>query len=129
MTDLVNDKGELKLSLRDQMRADFFSSEKNKPESRIIKFRGYDIEIRQPNLGAILAAQSGENSRSVAQTLIQYAFVPGTDEKIFDPEDEESLLRMPFGGDFVRVADALTELTSVNFPKPKSDSKDQESSS
>lgn len=130
MTDTtVTDQGQPQLSLRDRMRSDFFNAQLNKPESRIVEFRGYKIEIRQPTLGSVISAQEGEKARSVATTLIQYAFVPGTNDHIFEPEDEESLMQMPFGGDFIKVANALTELTSINFPSPSSASSAEGSSS
>ena len=81
-----------------------------------IDFFGGKIELRQPRLADVLDAQNSDDRESaVIDTLIRYAFVPGTDEKVFDEGDAETLKQKPFGADFLRVSKALEELTEVNF--------------
>ena len=50
-------------------------------------------------------------------TLVGYAYIPGTDEKIFEDADAASLKQLPFGADLQRIMKALETLTEVNFQK------------
>jgi len=116
-------------NVRDELRAKIFA------ESKLnvipVKFFGVTIELRQPQLQDILGAQSKDDREAaVIETLIQYAFIPGTDEKVFENADAAGLKAKPFGADFLRVSKALEDLTEVNFlDKPSSLSVDQTSTS
>ena len=55
----------------------------------------------------------------VVDTLVKHAYVPGTDELVFDSADAEAFKQMPFGADFLRVSKALEELSDVNFQATK----------
>lgn len=109
------------VDIRAKLRGDIF---KTKPlKSKKVDFFGTEIELRQPSLGAIINAQDNENRQSaVIEALIQYAFVPDTDIKLFEDGDAESFKSMPFGADFLRISNALGELTEVNFLDGKQDS-------
>lgn len=99
---------------RDALRSTIFSTKT--PQSKVISFMGTQIEIRQPTLGAVAHAQeAGAGKNAIAFALISYAYIPGTDEKVFDPEDLDALLSLPFGADFLDVAKAVEELSKVNF--------------
>ena|SRR5436190_16723199 len=102
---------------RDSIRASILAS--HKPSSKVITFFGEEIEIRQPSLEDIIKAADpgieGNQQVVVVRTLTKYAFVPGTNERLFDDADAEQLLTMPFGGDFVRVQRAFEELTGTDF--------------
>lgn len=99
---------------RDQIRAKVFADKKLKTEE--IEFFGAKIEIRQMKLADILNAQATEDRESaIIDTLIKYAFIPGTDEKVFEEGDAASLKNMPFGADFGRVAKAMETVSEVNF--------------
>lgn len=112
---------------RDRIRAEILKS--RPPQSKIITFFGEQIEIKQLTLGAILDAGKEEDTQgALISTLVKYAFIPGTDIRVFDPEDLESLKALPFGGDFVGLADAIQELTKVSFPMPGGDSNSKGSS-
>jgi len=94
------------------------------PKKRIIEFLGADIELRQPTLEDISKLRTDQDDEGVARvavidTLVKYSYVPGTDEKVFEEGDADILLKQPFGPDFARVIETLTELTDVNFQKPK----------
>ncbi len=102
------------MSTRDTIRGKIFASKEF--SKRTVEFFGEKIELRQPSLGLILQVQDEEDRKSaVIDTLIKYAYVPETDEKVFEDGDEASLLALPFGPDFIRVSNALEELTQVNF--------------
>lgn len=96
------------------VRAQIFKSRKAK--TRRVEFFGTEIELRQPKLKDIIDARATEDRQAaVIETLVKYAFVPDTDEHVFTEEDFTQLCELPFGGDFVRVSQALEELTDVNF--------------
>jgi hypothetical protein len=102
------------MATRDAIRSAIFSDKKVAVEK--IMFFGQEIELRQPILRQILAVQATEDRESViVDTLIKYAFVPGTEEKVFEDGDAEQLLALPFGKDMLRVSTALTKLTDVDF--------------
>lgn len=106
-------------NLRDQLRGAIFNSENSKPKSKVIEFFGQQIEVRQPPVGALMDMREGAKDRDSKEQLIamlmNWVFVPGTDEKLFEPADQDQLLAMPFGTDFTRVSNAVTELTDVNI--------------
>lgn len=105
---------------RDQIRQTILQT--RAPKKKVVLFLGEDIEIRQPTLEDISNLKtddSDENRSAIIDTLVKYAYVPNTDERVFEETDRDVLFKQPFGADFTRVIDAITELTDVNFPKPK----------
>lgn len=100
--------------LRDELRAKIFAAHERKFE--IVKFMGAEIELRQPKLGDIISAREEENRQAaVIKTLVTYAYVPGTDERVFEEGDADALMELPFGQDFLNVNTAIEKLTDVNF--------------
>jgi hypothetical protein len=113
---------------RDNIRAKIFA--KKELKSKILTFFDTEIELRQPKLRDILAAQQelkeqGEDgvSSTVASILLQYAYIPGTSEKIFEDADKAAILELPFDENMTRVTNALQEITDINFTPQKDDSK------
>lgn len=105
---------EEKKATRAEIRGRIFSSKKL--NSEIVEFFGVRLELRQPTLESIIEARSANSDRAaMVGTLIKQAFIPETDELIFDDTDYEELVKLPFGPDFVRVANALEKLSNVNF--------------
>jgi hypothetical protein len=103
-------------SIRDEVRAKIFSSDKRRFKKEVIDLFGAQVEIRQPTLGTILDAQTGgDRKRSLMFMLVNYCFVPGTDEHVFEETDLEGLMAMPFGEDFMRVQKAVAQMTDVNI--------------
>jgi hypothetical protein len=99
---------------RGDVRANIFARKELRKKK--IEFFGEEIELRQPQLGDIISARENDDRQAaVIETLIKYAFVPDTDEKVFEEGDADSFKTMPFGADFLRVNNALEELTDVNF--------------
>lgn len=117
-------------STRDDIRGKIFAAHKLATEE--IEIFGTKVELRQPTLSDILVIQQARDDSedgavpvsSVARILIQYSFVPGTSEKVFEEGDGEAIMQLPFGEDMIRVTTALEKLTKVNFT-PKTDSSDQ----
>jgi hypothetical protein len=104
---------------RDSIRAAILGTE-HKPKSKVVDFFGQKIELRQGTLGDILEARESEDRQgAVIRVLTERAFIPGTDTQVFEETDAEVLKKLPFGPDFIRVSNALEELTDVNFQVPK----------
>lgn len=107
---------------RDALRAKLLAT--RAPAQKEITFFGETVEIRQPTLADVLKAQEADTVQSgIVQMIINYAFVPGTQEKVFEPADGDQLLTLPFGQEFIDLSKALESLTQVNFldKKPSSE--------
>lgn len=94
-----------KQSLRDQMRAATLGS-KNVFKSEILTHKGLKFEIRQPSirgrqeLRKRLIDQEGtfDVFDALVWMVILYTFVPGTNERVFDEEDYDTIVAHPTGG-------------------------------
>lgn len=108
--------------VRDAIRAKILQS--RKPEARVLTFFGEKIELRQMTLAAVMKARQNteEEQFQLVNILVEYSYIPDTDEKVFEEGDRDALLALPFGQDFVELSNALAELTSVNFTAQKPDS-------
>lgn len=102
---------------RDALRAATFNSNNKRPKSKIVKFFGNDIELRQGTLEQLFQEKPDKQS-AIIDFLCNNSYVPGTDERLFEEADAAQFMSMPFGEDFVRVTNALQELTGVNFTQP-----------
>lgn len=87
----------------------------SKPQVEIVTWNGQDIELRQPSLGAVLDRNSEDVDRKVmiAQMLVELAFVPGTNEHVFEEGDIPILIDLPFNADFQAVNAAITRLSNA----------------
>ena len=89
---------------RDDIRAQIFSSENKKAQSKLITVFGVKLELKQPSLGEIIDAQAEEDrKRGIVNMLIRYAFVPETNERVFEEADFDSILGLPFGDEIGRA--------------------------
>jgi hypothetical protein len=102
------------VSKRDAIRAAFFNQ---KIQAKTVTVAGIAMEIRQPAVGDIMMMQvpEGMDSRkyAAAKVLCDYCYVPGTDEKVFDQADIESILAVPFSGDWVKLQTEIDSLTDI----------------
>ena len=100
---------------RDQLRKALLGTAP-KPESKIIEMFGVDLELRQPSLGSIMKArdETDQVTRAV-DMIIEYAYVPGTDEHVFEFTDRDVIKNWPFGKDLTRLNAAIAELTGVDI--------------
>ena len=74
------------------------------------------LELHQPTFGAIINAREIEDpAHRAASLIIEYSFVPGTDERVFEDTDLEFILRWPFGEDLITIQNAIAELTGVDI--------------
>lgn len=101
-------------SVRDGIRSEIFKNREGK--KKLINIFGQDIEVRQPRLKDILSIQKKyDQGLDVAfvSTLIEYCYVPGTDDKVFEDTDRELILSLPTGEWVETFNQALEELTSI----------------
>ena len=97
---------------RDEMRAKIFGA---KPKSEMVyDFFGTTLELRQPTLAVALAQRNNEEEDRLYLMLTDYAFVPGTDEKVFESGDIDSLRTLPFGPEFTSLMGQVNKLLGIN---------------
>ena len=58
-------------------------------------------------------------SQMILKLLVQYAVVPGTDERIFTEEDMDTITQLPYTSEFMVVQAALLRLTSFDLDEAK----------
>lgn len=98
---------------RDEIRASIFSSEYSVPKVERIDFNGVQIELRQPLVKGFMDQQGGENREFFARFLIDNAYIPETDEKVFDVADRDVLLEMPMNSSWSRAVQAIQVLIDI----------------
>ena len=102
------------VNTRDEMRSKIFSK---KFKSVEVELFGTKVEIKQPSLGQMIAvadrATASKSSPLVAM-MIEYCYVPGTTEKVFEAADEQQILSLPTGAWMTTFNDALTKLTDID---------------
>ena len=100
------------MSVRDDIRTACF----NQPfKSKIITFAGAQIELRQPPVGALLDSElTSDKKVMAAKMLCDYCFVPGTNDKVFDETDKDSIAQMPFNKEWQTLQSAISELTDLD---------------
>ena len=107
---------------RNKLREKLLSSHQG--EVKALNVFGVDIELRQPSLGDILSVKdSATDEDRAAELVIQYAYVPGTDERIFEKADKANILNWPFGKDIQRLQRAVVELTGIDIEAAEKDLK------
>jgi hypothetical protein len=95
---------------RDEARAKILGA---KIEIRPITFFGVDIELRQPTLGTILDMREAGLAMNGMKMLTDYAYLAGSDEKLFESTDEEGLRNLPFGPDVQNLMNEVATLLGV----------------
>lgn len=104
---------------RDAIRAAVFSSNNN-IATKLLDVYGTQIELRPPTLESLLDAQDVESTKlRVAQMIIEYSYVPGTNVLVFEEADTDAILELRFGEDLRKMQAAITELTGVDLEKAK----------
>jgi len=108
-------------TVRDELRGKIFAHRPLKSE--IVHIWGQDVEVRQPTLGQILNVREDPDRRkAIIRLMIDYCFVPGTNERVFEEGDFESIIAMPFGDDLKAVNQAINKLTGIQVEEVKNDS-------
>jgi hypothetical protein len=101
---------------RDALRAKVLG---NAPKlgSIIVPFNGEQIELRQQTLRVAMASYENEKQVSAAERaarlVVDYAYIPGTNERVFEVADIPVLLEMPFGPEWVEIQRSISKLMGV----------------
>lgn len=102
---------------RDKIRSGILNGKKQLKSEKLTIFE-QEVEIRQPSIRDLrrLADDEKSDGRLLAlTTLVNYAFVPGTDELVFGDEDLDELESLPYG-DWVReLNNVYSKLTGINL--------------
>ncbi len=97
--------------IRDQLLGDA-----HKPKRELLTIFGIEIELQQPTLRGILDVQEITDTKErSAGMIIDYAYVPGSNERIFEPADREIILGWPFNDEIVKLQLAIAKLTGVDI--------------
>ena len=104
-----------KLLTRDELRAALIGK-KHKGNTELVTLFGVEIELRQPTLATILEARGEDDEKTrTTDVFINYSYVPGTDEKVFEDTDRETILNWPFNEDLIEVQVVIAKLTGVDL--------------
>lgn len=102
---------------RDSLRAKIFSGSNSKKRSVTFNFNGVDLEWRQPSIREVQTAQADTGAGEgnfMTTLLISHTFIPGTEERVFEEADRDSLENMPFGGDWQRTIKSISDLLDLS---------------
>lgn len=100
---------------RDQLRAALVGK-KHAPKSVLATLFGVEIELRQPTLESIVDAKDDADAKTrTTDVFIKYAYVPGTDERIFEDTDRVMILRWPFSEELLKVQEKIAGLTGIDL--------------
>jgi hypothetical protein len=107
------------MSTRKEIR-DALMGAKSEFKKEVVKFNGVEVEIRQPTVKSrkeIMerATKNGEIStfEFLVWAVIESTFVKGTDEKVFEYEDYDSLVSKPVGGFMDKFGEIASNLMNV----------------
>lgn len=69
---------------------------------------GQKVEVRQMTVGQMIdSAADPDTKKRMARYLVECCFVPGTEDKIFEPSDFDVLMGLPAGGYYQKLIDAI----------------------
>lgn len=102
------------------------SEKRNKIRERVFKKHairtetvtlfGADIELRQPSVGKVLDIRDEpDQKKALVRVLIDYCFVPGTEEPIFEEADLDLIMSWPVGEWFTDLNEAFTKITNIDL--------------
>lgn len=110
-------------SVRDQLRAKVFSSENTVFKRKALTYKGAELEIKQPSLEEVTGMfdQPDSTSRAI-YLLIHLAYIPGTDERVFEDTDFDTLKAMPYGPEMTDIQDMISEFFRGNAKEAEKNS-------
>jgi hypothetical protein len=115
---------------RNALRAAIFAAKNKQVKSKVITLFDQEVEIRQPTVGQVTRmADRKDKISAIVAVMIEYCFVPGTEEKVFEPSDKDQLLDMPTGQWLTDMNAAIEELTGVNVKATEKNSEETSSDS
>lgn len=98
---------------RDSIRTAIFAEKVSR--SVVTLDNGAEVEVRDGNVGDMLDAISVDDvKKRVARLLINSCYVPGTEEKVFEEADFDSLMELPANGVYKKLMDAVNERANLD---------------
>ena len=82
-------------------------------------FKGVSVELRQPTITQFLTTNQtaeGEErnqARVTIKMIIEYTYLEGTDDKLFEDADLDALLNMPMSGEFFEMISKMNDLLDI----------------
>jgi len=102
-------------SKRNELRAKLLGNAP-KPKTELITLFGAEVELRQPTLATIMEmSDEADNKQRSVDMFLKYAYVPGTDELVFEKADSAVILNWPFGDELLAMQQAVGRLTGLNI--------------
>ncbi len=99
------------MSPRDRARAMVFNT---KPNEEPITVFGVPCILRDPSIGDVLSARSAEDNKAgMAMLIIRYTCLAETGEPLFDDEDADGILALPYGADMQELNKKITTMMGV----------------
>jgi len=113
-------------ALRDALRAKIFAAKRSSTLVPIgTPAEGEEpqfVEVVQPSVGEMMDQASVANPRQrVVRMMISTVFVPGTNEKVFEEADYDSLLELPADNTYSKLMEAIT--SSIDSAKQGAEAK------
>lgn len=87
-----------------------------KPANEYVEVFGVEIEVRAPKMSALIDSRQTEDAKErFADAIINYCYVPHTDEKIFTVEDVQAIVNLPAGEDINKLQAAISKVLGGNL--------------
>jgi hypothetical protein len=103
------------LTPRDDARAKIFSGE-SAPLNVPVIFRGISLELRQPTWLQMLSLRDeagGDERQATIRFLIQFAYLQGTNERVFDNGDYDKLANLRMDGELSGIIQAIGQIMNA----------------
>lgn len=107
------------MSTRDEIRKLVLADSNFKREVISLPFLGATIELKQFTTGDFINQMRNTERLNLVNILIDHAYVPGTEERVFSMDDEVLLQQLPYNADVQRIADAINKLMSITVDEAK----------
>jgi hypothetical protein len=101
------------MNTRDDIRQAIFDKASTR-KRKIVTFLGVDFELLQPNVAEMLALADKGSLFGLSEILIRFAYVPGTEIRVFESADKEMLENLPFSTEVRDIVDAFNSLSFAN---------------
>jgi len=102
-------------SKRNELRAKLLGNAP-KRKTEIVTLFGAEVELRQPTLATIMEMSDVEDSKQRSVDMfLKYAYVPGTNELVFEKADAAVILDWPFGNEILKMQEAIGRLTGLKI--------------
>lgn len=105
-------------NIRNRIRSKVLGSTKLQRKS--IQLFGEEVEVQQPNIGDIINAGTNETD-TIIDWMIEYIYVPGTNDKVFEMTDRDALLQLPYGAEAKKFTNAFRELSGEDLAQAVED--------